>query len=284
MTKLFPFILLLLLSSCSLFPLKSKADVVAEVNKKQLLASDIVSLIPTGLSREDSLSMLRQYINTWALAYLLESKAQKELSRDLKDVSRALEEYRRSLLVFQYEKSYVETRIDTSVTQEEIRKTYQDNKDLFSLSEPIAKVRFVKVSLSSPNLEVVRSLYRTQSTEETLQLEQMVHHSADKYDTYNDQWIGASLLSGDLPLSPEEVVRSMNREYIECADSLYAYFVSLFEKVPAGALGPLEYEEPSIRNVILGRRKIALLKNLEKEVLNEGWRTNQLKVYLDENE
>jgi len=272
------FIILTLFSvSCSLFPLRNKADVVAEVNKKQLLASDVALLIPSGLAREDSLSMLRQYVNSWALTHLMEAKAQKELPKELKDVSRALEEYRRSLLVFQYEKNYIEMNIDTTITMTEIRKVYKDNEALFMLTEPIVKVRYIKISLSSPHVEMVRSLYRTQQG--TYQLEQMAHYSFDTYDTYNNQWISVSTLSKDLPLSSQEVIQSLNRGSLECSDNFYAYFVSFFDTTPAGTLGPLEYEEETIKNIIIGRRKQELLKNLEREVLDEGWRTKQLKIY-----
>ena len=284
MNRTLLFLSLLLPVSCSLLPFGNKVGVVAEVNKNQLLTSDIASLIPPGLSREDSLSMLRQYVNTWALTHLMEAKAQKELPKELKDMSQALEEYRRSLLVFQYEKSYVETRIDTTITQEELKKTYHDNAILFTLSEPIMKVRYIKTSLSSPNLEMVRSLYRTKSIEETYQLEQMAQHSAEKYETYNDQWISASILSRELPVPLEEVIRSVERGYLECKDNYYAYYVLFLEITPVNSVGPLEYEEPTIRNIILGRRKQALLKNLEKKVLEDGWRTKQLKVYFYENE
>jgi len=278
------FLFFFLPAACSLFPFGNKADVVAQVNNNKLLASDIALLIPPGLSLEDSLSMLHQYVNTWALTHLMEAKAQKELNKDQKDVSQALEEYRRSLLVFRYEKSYVETRIDTIITQEEYRKIYKDHEILFTLSEPIVKVRYIKIALTSPHIEMVRSLYRTQSMEETYQLEQMAQNSVEKYETYNNQWISASILSRDLPVSSEEVIRSINRRGIECADNFYAYFVAFLEITPAGTIGPLEYEEATIRNIILGRRKQELLKNLEKEVLEEGWRTKQLKVYYQDHE
>jgi len=278
------FLLFLLLPSCSYFPFRSKAEIIAEVNKNQLLASDIALLIPPGMPYEDSIAMLRQYVNTWALAHLMELKAQKELPKELRDVSQALEEYRRALIVFQYEKSYVETRIDTTITIEELQKIFTENENLFILSEPIVKARYIKIALNSPNLEVARSLYRTQSIEGTYQLEQMAQHSAEKFETYNDQWISAFALSRDLPISSEEVIRSIQRGYLECADNSYAYFVAFLDITPANTMGPLEYQEATIRNIILGRRKQVLLKDLEKQVLEEGWRTKQLKVYFDENE
>jgi len=276
--------MLLLPGACSLFSFKTKPDVIAEVNKNQLLISDIEALIPSGLPREDSLAMLNQYINTWALAHLMEAKAQKELPKEQRDVSQSLEEYRRSLLVYRYEKSYVETRIDTIITPAELQKMYLDNSELFTLSEPIVKVRYVKIALSSPYLERVRSLYRTRLIEETYQLEQMVHSSAEKYEVYGNRWINASTLSRDLPVSTDEVIRSIDRGYLECADNFFAYYVAFFDVTRAGAIGPIEYQEMAIRNLILGRRKQDLLKKLEKDILEEGWRTKQLKVYDHNNE
>jgi len=254
------------------------------VNKKQLLASDVAALIPSGLSREDSLTMLRQYVNSWALNLLMEEKAQKELPKEQKDVSQALEEYRRSLLVFRYEKSYVETRIDTLISQTELKQFYNDNQTLFILSEPLVKVRYIKMGLSSPYLETVRSLYRSQSMEDLYQLEQMVQHSAEKYDTYNDSWISTFALAQDLPVTTDELVRAIGRGYLECNDHFSTYFVTMVETVPTGKPAPIEYEEATMRNIIFGKRKQELLKNLEQEVLKEGWNTNQLKVYIDYNE
>jgi hypothetical protein len=267
----------MLIPSCSLFSFGNKSDVIAEVNKNQLLASDIILLIPPGLPREDSLSMLRRYVNSWALAHLMEAKAQKELPKELRDMSRAIDEYRRSLLVFQYEKSYIEMNIDTTITMAELRKVYKDNEALFMLSEPIVKVRYIKIMLSSPHVELVRSLYRSQG--ETYQLEQMAQHSFDTYNIYNNQWISISTLSKDLPISSDEVVSSLHRGGLECSDHYYAFFVTFLDHTPAGTLGPFEYEETTIKNIIIGRRKQELLKKLESKVLDEGWRTKQLKIY-----
>ena len=283
-TLLFGLLLLLLPTSCSFFPMKTKTGVIAQVDKNQLLVSDIISLIPSGLPREDSLAMLRQYINAWALAHLMEARAQKELPKEQRDVSQSWEEYRRSLLVYRYEKSYVETRIDTTITQEELLTAYQNNSELFTLSEPIVKARYIKIALSSPYLQRVRSLYRTHVVEEIYDLEQMLQNTAEKYDVYNNQWISASSLSKELPISTDEVIRSVSQGYLECTDNFYAYYVAILEVTRAGTVAPMEYEEVSIRNIILGKRKQDLLKNLEKEVLEQGWKSKQLKVYYNENE
>lgn len=285
MHKIFAFLLFLGLCACSWWPLGSKDDVVvASVNKKQLRASDITALIPAGLPVEDSLAMLRQYVNSWALNHLMEEKAQKELPKEQKEVGQALEEYRRSLLVFRYQKSYVEARIDTTITLAELKSCYDDHRPLFILTEPLVKVRYIKMGSNAPYVEMVRSLYRIHTVEEESKLEQMAQNSAEKYETYNDQWISVSALASDLPVTSEEVLRAIGKGYLECKDNFSTYFVSFFESIPTGMPAPIEYEEPVLRNIIFGKRKQELLKNLEQEVLKEGWQTQQLKVYFTTNE
>jgi len=265
-------------------PFGDKDDVVAQVNKKQLFASDVAALIPAGLSREDSLTMLRQYINSWALNLLMVEKAQKELPKEQRDVSQALEEYRRSLLVFRYEKSYLETRIDTLVSQAELKRFYDDNQSLFILAEPLVKARYLKMGLNAPYLEMARSLYRSQSMENVFQLEQLAKDVAEKYETYNDNWISALSLAQDLPVTTEELIRAIGKGYLECTDNFSIYFVAMLETAFPGNPAPIEYKESAIRNIIIAKRKQKFLKDLEQEVLKEAWTTNQLKVYIDDNE
>jgi len=248
------------------------------------LASEITNLIPSGLPREDSLALLRQYVNSWALSLLMEKRAEKELAKEEKDVHRALEEYRRSLLVFRYEKNYLEQRIDTLITEAEHRQFFQENQALFQLNQPIAKVRYIKVSKNSPQLETLRKLYRTRSLEEIYELEQLAQSTAEKYETFQDQWISASQLARDLPLQTDDCINAMSKGYFECSDNYSFYFVMVFEQINTGNPAPQEYEDANIRNMILAKRKQELLRQLEHQVLQDGWQTQQLKVYFDKHE
>ena len=277
-------LLIPLLGACDLISFKSKENIVAKIDSHQLLTSEITSLIPSGLPREDSLALLRQYVNSWALSLLMEKRAEKELTKEEKDVHRALEEYRRSLLVFRYEKNYIEQRIDTLVTEAEYRQFFEENQALFLLKEPIAKARYIKVSGSSPQLETLRRLYRARSIEEVYQLEQLAQSAAEKYETFQDQWVGASQLARDLPLQTDDCINAMAKGHFDCSDNFSVYLVMVFEQIEAGKIAPREYEEANIRNMILAKRKQELLRKLEQEVLQDGWQTQQLKVYFDNNE
>ena len=47
-------------------------EVVAKVGKHRLYRHELESIVPEGLSSEDSLNLVSQYIDTWASAYLFD--------------------------------------------------------------------------------------------------------------------------------------------------------------------------------------------------------------------
>src|SRR5574344_467909 len=81
-------------------------DVVAKAGKGVLYRHDLDQIIPKGLSREDSTRFALQYINTWASDMVFLSIAEEQLPKVEQDVSRELEDYRRSLLKYRYEQLY----------------------------------------------------------------------------------------------------------------------------------------------------------------------------------
>ena len=46
-------------------------------------------------------------------------------------------------------------------------------------------------------------------------------------------------------------------------------------------LAPVEYVGPNIKNLILNKRKIEFLKQIEENVYKEGIRNNKFKIYTE---
>ena len=82
--------------------------------------------------------------------------AETKLSKSEKDVSRELEDYRRSLLKYRYEQRFVNERLDTAVLTKDIEAYYEAHKDLFVLDVPILKARFLDIMPDSPNYDRIR--------------------------------------------------------------------------------------------------------------------------------
>lgn len=258
-------------------------EVVAEVGKHRLLRSEIKNLIPAGTPPSDSILMLRQYVDSWALKYLIISKAEEELTKEQKGVEKELEEYRNSLIAFRYEKIYIESRLDTVITEQELQNYYLNNASQISLPSSIVKGRVIKISTGSPNLERIRSMYRSELLDEVDELERLCYNSADRYNNFSNQWVGLSSVARELPLDLygcEVEIRTKN--YIETKDSLYSYFAFFSEIIQAGGTPPYEYYLPQIKENIIGKRKQDLTKQLEQELLSNAIRSNSLKTNIND--
>ena len=82
-------------------------EVVAQVGKERLYRSDLEMVVPKGLPVEDSSRLAQQYINVWASDRVYVAIAEEQLSKNEKDVTRELEDYRMSLLKYRYEQLYL---------------------------------------------------------------------------------------------------------------------------------------------------------------------------------
>lgn len=277
-------LLLLTLQSCKYIQFRSKDTVVAQVDKQYLYEEDIRSLIPPGTSYNDSIAMLRQYVNSWALKYLLLSKAQIELSKLDKDVEDELEEYRNSLIAYRYEKQYLGIRLDTLVTEQEARDYYMNNSEKILLTNSVVKGRVIKISSGSPNLERIKSLYKANSIEEVDELERLCYNSADRYNNFGNEWADFASVARELPRDLywcENEIKTVN--YIETQDSLYSYFAFFTDKIEPNKTPPFEFYLNRIKEIIIGRRKQNLIKELEKELLSEALKNNTIKTNINDN-
>ncbi|NLA15742.1 MAG: hypothetical protein GX877_04300 [Bacteroidales bacterium] len=280
-------VFLIVFSSCTF--LKSwfgnEPERIAQIGKKVLYKKEVEGMLQGVLSAEDSANLINHYIDIWAIDNLLLKKAEKELDKEEKDVKQELADYRKSLLVFRYQKKYVEDRIDTLISQEEILEYFNTHQELFLLDAPLMKVRLIKVRLHSPYLPMIRNIYRSQTIENMQQLERLCESSAEVYTDYANKWLTARELAQDLPQEAKSAIHALDsRGTIDTRDSLYAYLVCVSDFLKEGMVAPAEHKETEIRQNILSKRKQQLLKELEKEVLKEGRNRQLIKTYKkDEN-
>ncbi len=276
--------LLLLLTSCKYLEFNTGDDVVAQVGDKYLYKNDIRNLIPPGTPYRDSINMLRQYVNSWALKYLIAEKAESQLLKEEKDVDQELEDYRNSLLAYRYEKLYIDQRLDTTVTEEEARGYYTSNAANISLNNSVVKARVIKISAKSPNLERIRSMYKAVSIEDIDELERLCYNSADRYNNFNNKWVDLSQVAREMPLDLFTCERELAyKQYIETSDSLYHYLAFFQERISPDGTPPFEYYLPRIKEIIISTRKQNLITQLEKDLIKEAREKNKIKTNINDN-
>lgn len=270
---------LVLFSSCRLYDRIFNGEVVARVGTHVLYEGDIDKLNITGFSPEDSARMVTQYIHSWAKNNLLLDLAQTHLSKSDRDVEKQLEEFRQQLLVFRYEKQYVEQRLDTTFTELELIEYYEKNTSSFILTLPLVKCKIIKIAQNSPYFSQIKSLYRSPKEVDMLRLEELCYSSAEFYQLYPD-WVTLDIVAQkvETDLRSCENILS-NGSYSEISANGYSYLISITDIIDKGEIAPFEYSREKIKDIILNHRKQELISSLERNLLNDAIGSNKLIIY-----
>ncbi|MDR1681346.1 MAG: hypothetical protein LBS12_06155 [Prevotellaceae bacterium] len=254
---------------------------LAEVNGKALLMTEVKDIFPAGITADDSLSLLRNYVHNWARKQLIAGIAEQHLTKEQKDVSQELEDYRLSLLIFRYEKLYLESRFDTIVSDAEIETFYNAAPQSFVLNKPLAKALFIKVAADIPQIRQINRLYNSNKPEDREALSQICSRIAEIYTNFDEQWVDAEFLAAKLPAESKQIEDIWTTGFFTTDDLTYKYYVHLYEMRAAGTQSPVEYERGNIARIIRNRRHREMLKNLENTIFNNALNHNQLKLYID---
>ncbi len=257
-----------------------KGEVVARVGDHRLHRSQLESYIPAGVSPEDSAALAGQYIRAWAEDLLLLDMADEQLSKEEKDVTEELESYRRALLKFRYEQLYINQRLDTLVTDEEISAYYQANPEKLVLERPVVKARYMIIPQDSHSLkELKRKMSSTDDTE-VLEAEVLASTAALKWGDSSDSWIDIITLAQELGTDYRILQGAIKNQFAELPDEAgnlrIAYIVDMVQQ---GKTAPEDYCAQRIRDIILNARKHALSESLEQDLLEDARRNNKFVTY-----
>lgn len=271
MTLIFGIVLPMLASCKAISEFFDKEEVVAEVGQAKLRKSELDRVVPAGLPAEDSVRLARQYINTWALDQVFLNVAEQQLSKSEKDVTRELEAYRTSLLKYRYEQLYVNERLDTAVSEDAVQEYYEAHSSKFILQRPVVKARFLSISEDSPMLKTIRKKMSSDEVEDIIEADSLAFSSAFKFTTWNNEWIDAAVMAREFGQDYASVLSGVSKGWNERTDTsgvVNAAYVT--EIVPKGAMSPLEYSTPFIKDMIISARKQALVSALEHDLLEDA--------------
>ena len=283
--RILAFLLSTLLWSCSLFQDKVDDTAIARVENKYLLLSDIQGIVPMDTPEEDSVLIINNYIKNWIKDNLILHKAELNLEENQKDVKKQLEDYRRSLIVYSYEKELIKQRLDTIVTEDDIAIFYENNSQQFDLKDDIVKVRYLKLNKKAPQVKKIRKIYKSKKPEEVEKLKELAHQYAEKFHLTDDEWILFDELKKEVPINASQSKEYLkNIKNIEVEDSLSFYFVYIKDYKLKNDVSPLSFEAHNIKNIIINKRKLSLINKIRSDLYEEAFMSNDIEIYENKND
>ena len=283
MKKLLTYLVgILILFSCTIENTEIVESPIAKVNDKYLYPRDLKKLFRQSVSPQDSVKIVKTYVDNWVDEQLMLSKAEMNLTIEEKDVQEKLTSYRNSLLIYKYQENYIKQNLDTLITIDEISKYYEENTSNFMMENNLVKALYIKVSSEIPWGEInqlVRWLNSSKDEDER-SLYDYCSNNAENFDDFDNEWVAFNMIEMQFPDKinrPESTLKW--KKFFQAKDTAYYYYLKINDFVPKNEVAPLEYIDEKIKSILINKRKITLIKKLESEVYNEAMNRDMIKIY-----
>jgi hypothetical protein len=273
---------LILLQSCDYFTFKKNVapQTVARVNDTYLYKDDLTAIFTKGISKQDSIILVNNYINNWIKQQLLLSKAQLNLENKKEEFEDLVKKYREDLFINSYKEAVVKQYLDNVITDEDIDQFYLNNNEIFKLNEELIKIKYIKIGNEVLNKNELIKLFKSTNSKDLETLKEKAlfmksHHLNDSI------WIKYSDLINEIPILKTEVKQQLLKKdnFIQKEDSLSLYLVTIKKVLQSDEIAPKSYIAPAIKQMILHQRKLLLLRNIEETLIKDATKKQQFEIY-----
>ncbi|MDO6519674.1 peptidyl-prolyl cis-trans isomerase [Zobellia uliginosa] len=274
-------VVLTFLVGCGSFFKKDEPEYIARVGENYLYRDEVDKLLAKGISKEDSASFVMNYINNWASKQLLLDKAKINLPEDkLAEYDALVDDYRTDLYTRAYKEALAHQSGDTVVSGSQLKGFYEKEKENFKLKEKIVRLRFVELPTQFLNKDDVISKLKRFKKDDISYLDSIGVQF--KKLNFNDSiWVSATRVIEEIPpLTFDNADKHLKKsQFFELEDANGVYLAKVTDVRDVNDVAPLSYIEPTIKQVLLSRRKLDYLRKLETEIIDEAIRKKEFEVY-----
>jgi len=276
-------VMLIMLAACS-SPDASKEEegALARVYDHVLHIDDLPSDLRSKAKGTDSLSLLKVYVNNWIRQQVSLHKANENLSQEIPDIEAKVRDYRNSLLIYEYQRALFEQLLDTTVAMKEIEEYYENNQRNFELKRNIVRLSYVKLPLEAENMNKAKKWFVSQDASDQFKLLDYCNQYA--VNTYLDQdsWLSFDDLLKEIPLNQYDEERFLRtNKFVELKDNDFVYWLYIHAFRIKNSISPLEMEAERIRSIIINKRKLLLLEEVEGSLFKEAESKNEIQWFID---
>ncbi|ATA91416.1 peptidylprolyl isomerase [Capnocytophaga canimorsus] len=295
--NIFIFFSIIAFASCQYFVQEEPKHAIARVGEQYLFASDIAAIMPKKYTTEDSINIVKNHINNWAINQLLLENAQRNIPEDKKaHFEKLVDEYRSDLYTNAYKEILINNAIDTIINKQDMSYFYEKNKDIFTLNESLIKLRYVQFPKREDNKTKKMTLKQKREIEKQNNWQQKVREQFKRFNQQdikeldsisiqfpaiylNDStWVKTESVIKRFPFLDKNINESRNF-FIEHKEDDQVYLIQVKDVLRISEQAPMDYMENALKQIILNQRKLEFVKKLETDILNSGIKKKQFEIY-----
>ena len=271
-------IALVSLNACVIFSDETIEDkVVVSAFGKNLLLDSLCSRIPNDLSFEDSTLLSERIIEGWVRENVLLAQAEKNINEFSSDFESSIRSYRNALLVTQFEREFIASRVDTKVQDEEIERFHSDYPELFQLKEHVLRAVFFEINTEEDMLDSARIWLTTADSSSVPKLEQWSIERGAHFALDVDYWWFLSDLLQTVPMQVYRIENQLrDRRLIEFTDGDSRYLLRILEHRLKDLPSPISIARKRIVDLIIQERRRSILENLRDDLVSDAWANGEI--------
>ena len=257
---------------------------LAKVGGTTLDEQELGRALPKGLTGGDSVAFAELFVRKWVGKQLKLLEAEQLFSASADDIEAKVEAYRQSLLIRKLDQFYVDERIDTTFTDEDIAASYNAHKAEFKLDRPLVKGRIVRFPVNHRQSLKLRELVKAHSSDRLQDLADICAKNDFELKEFAE-WTTWSDFTANLPLrqgmASEQLIKSGEVQQLRDNESQYYFFVT--EVVGSGQTAPLETRRATIRRILFNQRQTEVIRSHEEELVDAALTEGEAKIYENKN-
>ena len=266
--------------SCETISLNNE-KAFARVGSIYLYHDDIKKNILNFKNKEDSILKVRNFIDEWASKQIILKQAVLNLDKDkIKILQKLVKQYETELFSITYKQSIVNESLDTLISTQEIDSFMFLNKNIFKLNAPLYQVRYIELPHDNVDKNKIQRSFQRFNNEDKYFLDSLSFQFSD-YIFSDSIWLNKiGLLSKIKFLNATNLEGYIKKaQFFEIQDTMGVYLFYMNNHLKKGDIPPQDFIYPTIKNIILNKRKLKFNKKFEKDILQDAIKSKYYEVY-----
>ncbi len=258
--------------------------VLAEAAGEKLHMRDARTVVPAGVTGEDSVALMERYIDRWTMRQIKLREAEEYFSESEREIDSLVEEYRQSLLIRKFEQRLIEQQLDTAVTVDEMAEYYRNHQADFKLNRTVVKGRILRFGGNYRYPQKLKQLMTAQSESSRQDFADICAKNGFELTDLRNGWVDWNEFLSYLPIRRSESYDNLLQpgQIQQMSDARSHYYFEITEVLRSGEPEPLELLQEDIRRILLNGRQNQIIRENDERIYTRAREEGEVKVYAHE--